>query len=105
LIKVLAGAESVETEGRELERRAKRYWTLLHLERTCLDRPLDAIALRDGGSAELTAYAVRGTLRGLANAVHEQPIVVRIARVDPLRGWLAFDYLGPRDSVQPECVS
>jgi exoribonuclease-2 len=95
LIRVLAGAESVEVAGRELERRAKRYWTLLHLQRTQLDRPLEAIALRDGGSAELSAFAVRGTLRGMANASLDQPIVVRIAGVDPLRGGLVLNYLHP----------
>ena len=102
LIRVLAGAESVETAGRELERRAKRYWTLLHLQRAQLDRPLDATALRDGSSAELTAFAVRGALRGMPNAVLDQPIVVRIARVDPLRGELVLNYLHPAKAPSAE---
>ena len=33
LLAVLAGAENAEADGRELERRAKRYWTLRYLER------------------------------------------------------------------------
>ena len=33
LLTVLAGAENAEASGRELERRAKRYWTLRYLER------------------------------------------------------------------------
>jgi len=49
---------------------------------------------RDGASAELDDYAVRGALRGAANVSTQTQIKVRIARVDPLRGWLSFDYLG-----------
>lgn len=94
LMQVLANAESSEAEAKELERRAKRYWTLRYLEQHQLDRPLQAIAVRDGVSAELSAFVVRGTLRGAPAAIGEVPILVRVARVDPLRGWLAFDYLG-----------
>src|SRR6185437_7829164 len=62
LLKLLANAEAADAEGKELERRAKRYWTLRYLERHATGRPLNAVALRDGASAELDAYAVRGTL-------------------------------------------
>jgi hypothetical protein len=44
-------------------------------------------------SAELDDYAVRGALRGAPNVTSQTSIRVRIARVDPLRGWLSFDYL------------
>ena len=102
LLTVLANAESADSEAKELERRAKRYWTLRYLQRSQLDRPLEALAFREGSSAELLAYAVRGTLRGAPNGINESPILVRIARVDPLRGLLAFDYLGPMpEAVQP----
>ncbi len=94
LLKLLANTEAAEAEGKELERRAKRYWTLRYLERNAIGRPLNAVALRDGASAELDAYAVRGSLHGAPNLASQSRIVVRIARVEPIRGWLTFDYLG-----------
>jgi hypothetical protein len=36
---------------------------------------------------------VRGALRGAPNVSSQTHILVRISRVDPLRGWLSFDYL------------
>lgn len=93
LLTVLANAEAAEAEGKELERRAKRYWILRYLERNALGRPLEATTLRDGASAELDAYAVRGSLRGAPNLASQARIVVRIARVEPVRGWLGLDYL------------
>jgi len=94
LLTVLANAEAAEAEGKDLERRAKRYWILRYLERNALGRSLEATALRDGASAELDAYAVRGTLHGAPNLASQSRIVVRIARVEPIRGWLTLDYLG-----------
>ena len=94
LLAVLAGAESAEASGRDLERRAKRYWILRYLDSHARDARLSAFALREGGSAELADFAVRGTLRGAPSLPDESAILVRISRVDPLRGWLAFDYLG-----------
>jgi exoribonuclease II len=94
LLIVLANAQAAEAEGKELERRAKRYWTLRYLERNALERPLEAITLRDGASAELDAYAVRGTLHGAPNLASQSRILVRIARVEPLRGWLTLEFLG-----------
>ena len=102
LLAVLANAETADSEAKELERRAKRYWTLRYLQRYQLERPLEALAFREGSSAELLAYAVRGTLRGAPGGINESPILVRIARVDPLRGLLAFDYIGPMpEAAQP----
>ncbi|MGD0288297.1 MAG: RNB domain-containing ribonuclease [Candidatus Binataceae bacterium] len=94
LMTVLANAEAAETEGKELERRAKRYWILRYLERNAQGRELEAIVLRDGASAELDAYAVRGSLHGAPNLVSQSRIVVRIARVEPMRGWLTLNYVG-----------
>ena len=99
LLTVLANAESAEASGRELERRAKRYWVLRHLESTAVGTPLTAFATREGASAELTDYVMRGTLRGAPILPDFAPITVRIARVDPLRGWLSFDYVGPAERV------
>lgn len=93
LLTVLANAEAAEAEGKELERRAKRYWILRYLQRNALGQPLEAIALRDGASAELDAYAVRGTLHGAPNLASQSRIVVQIARVEPLRGWLTLNYV------------
>src|SRR5208282_3030743 len=93
LLAVLAGAENAEASGRELERRAKRYWILRYLERNAADAELPATVLREGATAELDDFAVRGTLRGAPNLPDQTPVIVRISRVDPLRGWLAFDYL------------
>jgi exoribonuclease II len=94
LLTVLANAEAADAEGKELERRAKRYWILRYLERNALGRPLEAIALREGASAELDAYAVRGSLHGAPNLSSQSRILVRIARIEPMRGWLTFDFLG-----------
>jgi exoribonuclease II len=94
LLKVLAGAESAEDSGRELERRAKRYWTLRYLLENEMNRPLAAWVTRDGASAELVDYAVRGTLHGAPSLTNQSQVMVRVSRVDPLRGWLVFDYVG-----------
>jgi exoribonuclease-2 len=93
ILRVLANIENAEAEAKELERRARRYWTLRYLERHALGRELPATVTRDGVSAELDDYAVRGALRGALNVSTQTQIRVRIARVDPLRGWLSFDYL------------
>jgi exoribonuclease-2 len=103
ILAVLANSENAEAEAKELERRARRYWTLLYLRRHAVGRELAATVTRDGVSAELDDYAVRGALRGAPNVSSQTQIRVRIARVDPLRGWLAFDYLGtvPRAVERP----
>jgi exoribonuclease-2 len=101
LLRLLANAEASETEGRELERRAKRYWTLRFLERNAMGLPLEATVLRDGGSAELDSYGIRGSLNGAPNIGNQARIAVQIARVDPLRGWLALEYLRTIPVVQP----
>lgn len=93
LLSILAAAESTEAEGRDLERRAKRYWTLTYLKRHALDQSLEATVMRDGASAELTAYAVRGLLHGAPNLPVNTPIEVTIARVDAVRGHLGLNYL------------
>jgi exoribonuclease-2 len=93
LLQVLAAAESADAEGKELERRAKRYWLLRYLEKEALNQPLEATVFRDGASAELDAYAVRGSLHSAPNVASQTPIIVQIGRVDPIRGWLALDYV------------
>lgn len=97
LLTVLAGAENAEASGRDLERRAKRYWILRYLERHALDGPIVAYVVREGQSAELADFAVRGTLHGAPTLPNQMPIMVQVSRVDPLRGWLAFDFVGPAD--------
>ncbi len=99
LLAVLAGAENAEASGRELERRAKRYWILRYLERHAMDTPILAYLMREGQSAELADFAVRGTLHGAPNLPSQMPIMVQVSRVDPLRGWLAFDFVRPADEV------
>ena len=99
LLAVLAGAENAEASGRELERRAKRYWILRYLERHANDTPLLAYVTREGQSAELADFAVRGTLHGAPNLPTQMPIMVQVSRVDPLRGWLAFDFIRAADEV------
>lgn len=95
LLAVLAGAENAEAEGRELERRAKRYWILRYLERLAAETELAALAMREGASAELLDFGVRGTLHGAPALPNAAPIVVQIGRVDALRGWLTLDYVRP----------
>jgi exoribonuclease-2 len=99
LLTVLAGAENADATGRELERRAKRYWILRYLERHAQDGPLVAFATREGQSAELADFAVRGTLHSAPSLPNDAPIIVQVSRVDPLRGWLAFDYVGPVETA------
>jgi exoribonuclease II len=99
LLAVLAGAENAEADGRELERRAKRYWTLRYLERHAIDAELAAIVTREGASAELTDYGVRGTLHGAPHVPTGSLIVVQVGRVDPIRGWLTMDYVRPASEV------
>ncbi len=102
LLAVLAGAENAEAEWRELERRAKRYWTLRYLEQHGLDAELSAIVTREGASAELADYGVRGTLHGAPHVPTGTQIMVQIGRVDPLRGWLTMDYLRPASEIIEE---
>lgn len=92
---MLAGAEAADASGRELERRAKRYWILRYLERHVRDGSLLAYVTREGQGAELADFVVRGTLHGAPNLPNQMPILVQVSRVDPLRGWLAFDFVGP----------
>jgi exoribonuclease-2 len=101
LLTVLANAESADSEAKELERRSKRFWSLRYLERFGFDQLLPAIVLREGGTAELVDYAVRGTLRGAPNVANESRVMVRIASIDPLRGWLAMEYAGPAPAAAP----
>ena len=101
LLAVLANAEAADGEAKELERRSKRYWSLRYLERLGFDQLLPAAVLREGGSAELVDYAVRGTLRGAPNLGNDSKILVRIASLDPLRGWLAMEYVGPAPATAP----
>ena len=100
ILAVLAQTENAEAEAKELERRARRYWILTYLKRHALGRELAGTVTRDGVSAELDDYAVRGALRGAPNVSSQTPIRLRIARVDPLRGWLSFEYLAtvPRET-------
>jgi exoribonuclease-2 len=93
LLGLLAAAENAETEGRELERRAKRYWLLRYFQQHLRDRPFEAIVQRGGTSAELDAYAIRGTLHGAPNLATHTRILVHVARAEPLRGSLTLDYL------------
>ncbi len=104
LLTVLAGAENAEASGRELERRAKRYWTLRYLERHALDGPILAYVLREGQSAELADFAVRGTLHNAPSLPNQMPVMVQVSRVDPLRGWLAFDFVGPADEASTGAI-
>jgi exoribonuclease-2 len=104
LLKVLAGAESAEASGRELERRAKRYWILRYLERYAMDTPLLAYSFREGGTAELADFVVRGTLNSAPNLPNQMPILVQVSRVDPLRGWLSFEYVGLADQSSAGAV-
>lgn len=94
LLTVLAGAENAEASGRDLERRAKRYWILRYLERHAVDGPILAYVAREGLSAEPADYPVRGTLHGAPTLPNGMPIRVQVSRVDPLRGWLSFDFIG-----------
>jgi exoribonuclease-2 len=102
LLAVLAGAENAEAEGRELERRAKRYWILRYLERHAADAELGAVVTREGASAELADYGVRGTLHGAPHQPLGSQIVVQLGRIDPLRGWLTMDYVRPASEVIEE---
>jgi len=104
LLAVLAGAENAEASGRELERRAKRYWILRYLQRHALDGPILAYVAREGQSAELADFAVRGTLHGAPTLPNQMPIMVQVSRVDPLRGWLAFDFVGPADEASTGAI-
>ncbi len=94
LLTVVAAMENTEAEGKELERRAKRYWTLRYLEANQTGRPLAAIVTREGISAELAESAIRGALRGGSNLPAGSKILAEIVRIDPLRGTLTLSYRG-----------
>ncbi len=100
LLTVIANAEASDASSKELERRAKRYWTLRFLERECLSAPLEAIVTRDGASAALFDYGVRGSLHGAPNIPSQTRILAQISTIDPVRGTLNLDYLSTlgRDS-------
>lgn len=98
LLAMIATAEAAEAEAKELERRARRYWILRRLEQEPADRPMPAIVTRDGVGAELEAFAVRGALVGAPNVTAGTPVLVRLARIDPLRGTLTLEY---RQTLSP----
>jgi exoribonuclease II len=102
MLALLANTENAEAEAKELERRARRYWILRYLERHTLGRELAATVTREGAGAELDDFAVRGSLHGAPDIPTQTSIRVRIARVDPLRGWLSFDFAGiaPRAAAE-----
>ncbi len=104
LLTVLAGAENAEASGRDLERRTKRYWILRYLERHAQDGPILAYVTREGQSAELADFAVRGTLHAAPTLPNQMPVMVQVSRVDPLRGWLAFDFVGPADEASTGAI-
>ncbi|HYK66152.1 MAG TPA: ribonuclease catalytic domain-containing protein [Patescibacteria group bacterium] len=104
LLTVLAGAENAEASGRELERRAKRYWILRYLERHAVDGPILAYVAREGLSAEPADYPVRGTLHGAPSLPNGMPIKVQVSRVDPLRGWLSFDFIGRAEEAASPAI-
>jgi exoribonuclease II len=93
LLGLLAAAENAETEGRELERRAKRYWLLRYFQQHLNGQPLEALVQRGGTTAELEAYGVRGTLHGAPNLAAHTRVLVRVARAEPFRGSLALNYI------------
>jgi exoribonuclease II len=97
LLRLLAAAENAESEGRELERRAKRYWLLRYFQKHLREQSLEAIVQRGSSSAELEAYGVRGTLHGAPNLPPHTRILVRLTRAEPLRGLLALDYINTID--------
>jgi len=66
-----------------------------------MDRALVASVFREGATAELVDYAIRGTLRGAPNLANDTKVTVRIASLDPLRGWLAMEYVGPAPVEAP----
>jgi hypothetical protein len=47
---------------------------------------------------------VRGTLHGAPTLPNQMPIMVQVSRVDPLRGWLAFDFVGPADEASTGAI-
>ena len=65
-----------------------------HVRRAHVHR--DPIVLRST-AAELADFAARGTLHGAPSLPNQMPIMVQVSRVDPLRGWLAFDFVRPAD--------
>ena len=93
LLGILAAAENAETEGRELERRAKRYWLLRYLQDHLIRQPLEATVQRGGTTAELDSYAIRGSLHGAPNFPPYTRILVRVARAEPMRGLLSLNYI------------
>jgi len=101
LLAVLANAEAADSEAKDLERRSKRYWSLRYLERFAPGTVFEAKVLREGNTAELTDYALRGTLRRAPNLSNDSKILVRIANLDPLRGGLAMEYVGLAPAATP----
>jgi len=96
LLAVLAGAENAEASGRELERRAKRTGFSAILNVTPRTVPLLAYVAREGQSAELVDFTVRGTLHNAPTLPNQMPIMVQVSRVDPLRDGSHFDFRRPR---------
>ena len=101
MLAVLANCENADVDAKNLERRARRFWTLRYLERQALDRTLEATAMRDGQTAELDDYVVRGAMHGAPSLQNQTRVMVRIARIDPLRGSLYLDYAGPLEAGAP----
>ena len=103
LLNVLAAAENAESDG---QRTRTTREALLDFKvpgaTTPSGRQLEAVVFRDGASAELTP------MRCAARYMEPQTWPARhaswcnIARIEPVRGWLTMDYLGPSPSVHPK---
>ena len=67
-----------------------------------------AAVAHEAGAAAMQVYAtdfaVRGSLHGAPNLPTQMPIMVQVSRIDPLRGWLSFDFVRPADEDSANSV-
>ena len=97
LLRVLAAAQEVERESRQIEDRATRFAVLGYLDLERREHEFDAIVVdrqRASGVVETTDLFVRGTLMRAGAVEPGDRIRVRIAKLDARRDVLIFEPVG-----------
>jgi len=106
LIEVLAAAESVEKQNRQIERDASQYWILEYLRRGPADALLPGTIVPERDSrllVELDGLLVRGRLAATSRSRPGDRVWSRLCHVDPERGLLTLTEV-PAPDTPPATV-
>ena len=92
LLRILAGAETAETEIRSIEDRSTNFWLLEYLSREKMGQTLNAVVLDPKGAFELEDLYLRGKVSSVPGGKPGQIVTVMIDSIDPTKGDVRFKY-------------